>query len=48
MDSNQVGKRYQCDDCGLELLCAKGGSGTFMCHGKPMTLMTAKPLPSSD
>ena len=43
-----IGKRYVCGTCGTELLCAKNGAGRFTCHGAPMDLKTAKPLPSSD
>ncbi|WP_116996691.1 hypothetical protein [Desertimonas flava] len=47
-DINQVGKRYLCAQCGLTVMCAKGGSGRITCHGEPMELQTTKPLPSSD
>lgn len=46
--SNQVGKRYVCASCGSEIMCVKKGDGRFHCHGEPMDLLTAKPLPSSD
>jgi len=45
---NRVGKRYTCAQCGTEVLCTKGGGGRIWCHGAPMALKTAKPLPSSD
>jgi hypothetical protein len=45
---NQVGKRYRCGSCETEIMCVKGGQGRFHCHGEPMELVTAKPLPSSD
>ena len=46
--SNQLGKRYVCDTCESEIMCVKGGAGHFHCHGAPMALKSAKPLPSSD
>lgn len=46
--SNQVGKRYECESCGSQIICVKPGQGRFSCHGKPMGLLEAKPLPSSD
>jgi hypothetical protein len=46
--ANQLGKRFKCEVCGTETLCAKGGSGTVECCGKPMQLKAAKALPSSD
>jgi len=47
-ETNQVGKRYTCSTCDLEVICVKPGQGRFECHGAPMELLTAKPLPSSD
>jgi hypothetical protein len=45
---NQIGKRYECALCGVTVMCVRGGKGRVTCHGEPMTLLTAKPLPSSD
>jgi hypothetical protein len=45
---NQIGKRYVCAVCSLELMCVRKGAGHFTCHGQPMALVEAKPLPSSD
>lgn len=45
---NQVGKRYRCEECETLVICVKKGDGQFHCHGRPMELQTAKPLPSSD
>lgn len=45
---NQLGKRYRCADCGLELLCLVAGSGRFTCHGSAMQPVSIEPLPSSD
>lgn len=47
-EANQVGKRYRCEVCGLGIMCAKAGAGRFVCHDHPMTLDSAKPLPSTD
>jgi hypothetical protein len=46
--TNQIGKRYVCESCGSEIMCVKRGEGRFHCHGVPMQLVTARPLPSSD
>ncbi len=45
---NQLGKRFQCEVCGTEILCTKAGDGTAECCGKEMTLMQPKVLPSAD
>jgi hypothetical protein len=47
-ETNQIGKRYECKACGIVLICAKPGAGRIACHGEPLELLTAKPLPSSD
>lgn len=44
----QLGKRYVDEELGLELLCAKPGSGTLAVNGAPLSLKDAKPLPASD
>lgn len=46
--ANQLGKRYMCEDCGTEILCAKAGEGSFICCEKQMQLKDPKPLPSAD
>jgi hypothetical protein len=43
-----LGKRYEDDIYGLEVLCSKGGEGTLTLDGKPLGVKSAKPLPSSD
>lgn len=43
-----LGKRYEDESSGLEVLCSKGGDGTLSLDGKALTLKSAKPLPSSD
>ena len=45
---NQLGKRFQCENCGTEVLCIKAGDGTVECCGKAMELMQPKVLPSAD
>lgn len=45
---NQLGKRYQCDTCGTEVLCNKPGPGAVVCCDQEMKLKEAKALPSSD
>ena len=54
---NQLGKRFQCEVCGTEVLCIKAfaaeadleeGDGAVHCCGKPMELMQPKVLPSAD
>jgi desulfoferrodoxin len=44
----QLGKRYLCDKCGVEVLCNKPGTGALTCCDSEMKLKEAKPLPSSD
>ena len=46
--ANLLGKRYQCGECEATVLVTKAGDGELVCHGKPMEIATAKPLPSSD
>jgi ssDNA-binding Zn-finger/Zn-ribbon topoisomerase 1 len=42
------GKRYECAQCGGQLICTKGGEGSLACCGEPMTKAEAKALPSAD
>jgi hypothetical protein len=44
----QLGKRYLCEKCGVEVLCNKPGTGGLQCCDADMKLKEAKPLPSSD
>ncbi len=46
--SNLLGKRYQCAVCEAIVLVTKAGDGELRCHGQPMEVAQAKPLPSSD
>jgi hypothetical protein len=43
-----LGKRYEDEEAGLEVLCTTPGPGTLACDGRPMAVKRAKPLPSSD
>jgi hypothetical protein len=43
-----LGKRYEDEATGFEVLCSKGGEGTLTLDGKALVVKTAKPLPSSD
>lgn len=43
-----VGKRYIDEQDTVELLCTKGGKGSFSIDGKPLIVKQAKALPSSD
>lgn len=46
--ANQLGKRFQCEQCGTEVLCIKPGDGEAECCGVAMQLMQPKVLPSAD
>lgn len=46
--TNQLGKRYSCEECDTQLMVVKTGAGTLTCHAKPMSEVAAKQLPSSD
>ena len=46
--ANQMGKRYVCARCSVQLLVVKPGTGVLECHGEPMTIEAPKPLPASD
>ena len=45
---NQLGKRFQCENCGTEVLCIKPGACELKYNGAPMELMQPKVLPSAD
>ena len=36
--SNQMGKRYICAKCGVEVIITKAGSGTIVCCGQDMAM----------
>lgn len=44
----QLGKRYADEDAGLELLCARAGTGSLSLAGAAIEIKSAKPLPASD
>ncbi|WP_297596067.1 hypothetical protein [Mycobacterium sp.] len=43
-----LGKRYICEDAGLEVLCTKTGVGSLSFDDTPLVEQGAKPLPPSD
>lgn len=44
----QLGKRYEHEASGLELLCTKAGDGALTVAGEAVPMKAAKALPSSD
>jgi len=46
--ANQLGKRLQCNECGLEVLCTKEGEGTVQCCGNNMEIKKSASLPTAD
>jgi desulfoferrodoxin-like iron-binding protein len=36
--ANDVGKRYVCRKCGVEIIVTRGGKGTLQCCGEPMEI----------
>ena len=44
----QVGKRYQCESCGTELLVTKPADGDLSCCDAPMELVKPKQTASAD
>jgi len=47
-EGTRVGKRYQDEGSGLEVLGTKAGEGSLSVDGKPLAPKDAKPLPASD
>jgi hypothetical protein len=43
-----LGKRYVCEDVGLEVLCTKAGAGSLAFGDTPLVEQGAKALPPSD
>jgi len=35
---NQMGKRYVCSKCGVEVIITKAGGGTLICCGQDMLM----------
>lgn len=46
--SNELGKRYECRECGTEVLCTKLGEGSVNCCETEMSIKQAKSLPTAD
>jgi hypothetical protein len=46
--ASQLGKRYECESCGTNILCTKAGDGEANCCDQSMVLQQPKKLPSSD
>lgn len=42
------GQRYECDQCGGQMICTVASNGSLTCCGEPMTTAEAKALPSAD
>jgi hypothetical protein len=47
-EGSQLGKRYEDEASGLEVLCTKPGPGSLSVGTEPLHIKGAKPLPSSD
>ena len=47
-EGSQLGKRYEHEGSGLEVLCTKPGPGSLSVGTEPLHIKGAKPLPSSD
>ncbi|HEY9577209.1 MAG TPA: desulfoferrodoxin [Pseudobacillus sp.] len=46
--ANQLGKRFECKTCGIEVLCTKAGGGSIECCGNEMELKKSIALPTAD
>lgn len=45
----QLGKRYECEVCGTQVLATKAaGEGELTCDGKAMALQGQRRVPSAD
>ena len=47
-EGTQLGKRYEDETSGLEVLCTKPGPASLSIGADPLHIKGAKPLPSSD
>jgi hypothetical protein len=45
---SEVGKRYGDLSRDLEVLCVRSGAGTLALSGRPLPVISARPLPSAD
>jgi hypothetical protein len=43
-----IGKRYVDEQTGLQVLCTRGAPGVLAVDGRPLEMMSARPLPASD
>ncbi|MGV8880661.1 MAG: hypothetical protein ACOH19_00750 [Rhodoglobus sp.] len=48
VDILALGKRYEDTTSGLLVMCTKAGAGPIEADGRVLSMLTAKPLPSSD
>lgn len=46
--ANQLGKRLECKECGVEVLCTKSGDGVIHCCGQEMQMKQPVSLPTAD
>lgn len=46
--ANQLGKRFECKQCGVEVLCIKAGEGVVQCCAESMQLKQPVALPTAD
>jgi hypothetical protein len=47
-EGTQLGKRYEDEGSGIEILCTKPGPASLSLGADPLHIKGAKPLPSSD
>jgi len=45
---SQLGKRYECPECGTVILCTKASDNDATCCDKDMEIQQPKKNPSSD
>ena len=44
----QLGKRYECENCGTQVLATKASEGALHCCDKEMVLQGQRRVPSAD
>ena len=44
----QVGKRYECESSGVQVLIVKPGAASLLCNGQPMVLQEPKKTKAAD
>jgi hypothetical protein len=47
-DAVQVGKRYECESSGIQVLIVKPGAAALHCNGAPMVLQEPKKTKAAD